>query len=158
MRAFVTCVFIAATLAGCSSGDRHERTEDRQAQRPSDADAEAYMRKAEADWAALPPKEQPALLGRILADDFVAVGTKGAVRNKAEQIEADLNAPPAPPAMLDYVRYRHFGDTVLAQGQETSPAGKDQSATTLVWTDVWMFRNGKWQIVAAQDTVLQPKK
>lgn len=156
MRAIVAAMGIVTALAACSgsqSSNQASRT-----QRPSETESEAYMRKAEADWAALPPKEQPALLRRILADDFVGVGTKGAVRNKQEQIDADLRAPPAAPAKLDYVRYRHFGDTVLAQGQETAPGTAGDPATTLVWTDVWMLRNGRWQIVAAQDTVRQLKK
>lgn len=28
----------------------------------------------------------------------------------------------------------------------------------LIWTDVWMWRDGKWQIVASQDSEVPEKK
>jgi hypothetical protein len=59
---------------------------------------------------------------------------------------------------LDYVHYRHFGDTVLAQGQESLQRGDGKPGLSLIWTDVWMWRNGKWQVVASQDSVLPNKR
>jgi hypothetical protein len=115
------------------------------------------MRRAETKWAVAPLRERAALLRRILADDYVGVGAKGTVRNKEETIVADSAMPsnPGESAKLDYVHYGHFGDTVLAQGQETTSS--TGALRKIVWTDVWMFRNGKWQIVASQETVLQSK-
>ena len=58
---------------------------------------------------------------------------------------------------LEYVNYRHFGDTVLAQGQESVQRKDGKPDLRLIWTDVWLWRNGKWQIVASQDSVLLKK-
>ena len=132
------------------------------AQRPSDAETEAYMRKAEEDWAALATKKDPALLERILADDYVGVNSDNAVRDKAKMIalESDEdNSAKFASTKLDYAHYRHFGDTVIAQGGESlkwREAGKPD--LSLIWTDVWMWRDGKWQVVASQDSVLPGKK
>ena len=157
MRSVIASIAVAAGLAACSSHTgAPSQTQSKQAQRPSDAETEAYMREAETEWTVAPLSQRPALLKRILADDYVGVGTKGAVRNKDQTIAADSSMPsnPGESAKLDYVHYRHFGDTVLDQGQETtSSSGKSRK---IVWTDVWMFRNGRWQIVSSQDTVLQP--
>jgi hypothetical protein len=127
-------------------------------QRPSDADSEAYMRKAEEDWAALAVKPIPGLLDRILADDYVAVSSKGDVRDKAQQLKLDAPDPDYKSSKLDYVHYRHFGDTVIAQGQESLQRKDGGPDYGLIWTDVWMWRDGKWQVVASQDSVLPAKK
>ncbi len=42
----------------------------------------------------------------------------------------------------------------MIYGKETSTrTGKDGKTfqRTLIWTDTWLKRNGKWQIIAVQD-------
>lgn len=51
---------------------------------------------------------------------------------------------------LDNVEVRFFGDTAVAHGDETW-VKKDGTTGRYVWTDIWVRRNGEWQIVAAQD-------
>ena len=153
----------ALMLASCApSGTRNAdaNSSGAQAQRPSDAQSEAYMRKAEADWADLAVKNNPGLTERILADDYVGVNSDTVVRNKAKMI-AGANAEPSgqfASSKLDYVHYRHFGDTVLAQGAESLQRKDGGPDLSLIWTDVWMWRGGKWQVVASQDSVLPAKK
>jgi uncharacterized protein DUF4440 len=104
--------------------------------------------------AAFAPQRQPALLNRILADDYVGVSSHGHVHGKAQQIAGDSDPNSAVQAKLDYVHYHRYGDTVVAQGQETVPARGGTPAASKIWIDVWMFRNGKWQIVASADSFL----
>lgn len=157
MRSIIALVAIAGALGACSGDSAASRqTQSIGLQRPSDVESEAYMREAENAWAIAPLSQRIALLKRILAEDYVGVGTKGAVRNKSQTIAADSSMPsnPGKSAKLDYVHYHHFGDTVVSQGEETSSSsGK---ARQIVWIDVWMFRSGKWQVVASQEGVLQP--
>ena len=51
---------------------------------------------------------------------------------------------------------RFFGDSIaIAYGAESAVSkAKDAKETKrcLIWTDTWLKRAGKWQIVAAQDT------
>ena len=162
MKFLVMATAAALALAGCSAQQQPaaENSQSTAAQRPGKAETEAYMRKAEDDWAALTVRRVPGLMERILADDYVGVSSEGDVRDKARQVELG-NAGPSREfvsSKLDYVNYRHFGDTVFAQGQETL-ARKDASRPPLrlIWTDVWMWRDGKWQIVASQDSVLPEK-
>ena len=149
----------AATLGGCSPARQQAQTDKAAAARPSDADSEATMREAEAEWAALAVKAVPGLLERILADDYIGVSSKGDVRTKAQQIAHEAGGPDGTyrSTKLDYVHYRHFGDTVIAQGGETLTAiAAGTPSKSLIWTDVWMWRGGKWQVVASQDSVLPP--
>jgi hypothetical protein len=130
------------------------------AQRPSDAESEAYMRKAEADWAEVAVRPMPGLLERIIADDYVGVNSDNVVRDKGKMIAlaAEPHSGNYVSSKLEYVNYRHFGDTVLAQGQEAVHRKDGKPDLRLIWTDVWMWRDGKWQIVASQDNVLPTKK
>src|SRR5688572_12430914 len=162
MRIIVITAAAAIAVAGCSA--QQPAAENKQAaaaQRPSEAESEAYMRKAEADWADLAVRAIPGLMERIMADDYVGVSSGGDIRDKAKQVEDAKEGPSGEfvSSKLDYVNYRHFGDTVLAQGAETI-VRKDATKPPLrlIWTDVWMWRDGKWQIVASQDSVLPEKK
>lgn len=164
MKSMIVAALAALLLAGCSTqaSDKAEAADSNgvatASARPSDADSEAYMHDAERAWTALAVKPDPDLLNRILADDYVGVSASGTVRDKKAQI-ADENATSGTlyaASKLDYIHYRHFGDTVIAQGAEyftAKPGGTDRH---LAWTDVWMFRDGKWQIVASQTSAIAP--
>jgi hypothetical protein len=164
MKTICTVAAAALALTACSPQGQTNLQETNAtanaagAQRPSDSASEAYMRKAEEDWAALAVRPIPGLLERILADDYVAVSSEGDVRSKAQQIKLDAPDPAFVSSKLDYVNYRHFGDTVIAQGQESLQRKDRKPDLSLIWTDVWMFRKGRWQVVASQDSVLPQKK
>ena len=160
MKAAIIALAGALTLAACSAQPPANKQEATAAQRPSDAESEAYMRKAESDWADLAVRSNPGLTERILADDYVGVNSDTVVRDKAKMVEL-ANAKPSgkfASSKLDYVHYRHFGDTVLAQGGESLQRKDGGPGYSLIWTDVWMWRDGKWQVVASQDSVLPVKK
>jgi hypothetical protein len=44
------------------------------------------------------------------------------------------------------------------QGRESVQRKDGGPDLTLIWTDVWMWRDGKWHIVASQDSVVPEKK
>ena len=148
----------ALALAACSpqGGGNAEGKQAAAAQRPSDKESEAYMWKAEEDWAAQAVRPVPGLMERILADDYSGVSSKGDIRTKADQIkdQAEPLTGTYVSSKLDYVHYRHFGDTVIAQRQESLKRADSKPDLQLIWNDIWMFRDGKWQIVASQDSVL----
>lgn len=62
---------------------------------------------------------------------------------------------------LQKIEIRLFGDSVaVAYGNESSVSKKKDSTELkhcLAWTDTWLKRNGKWQIVAAQDNAVACK-
>jgi hypothetical protein len=152
---------VALMLAACSSRPAAQQTMAAAATaRPSDPESEAYMRKAEADWADLAVHPRPGVIERILADDYVGVNSDNVVRDKAKMIALAAEKPSGTyvSSTLDYVNYRHFGDTVLAQGGESLQRRDGKPGLSLIWTDVWLWRGGKWQVVASQDSVLPKKK
>ena len=93
------------------------------------------------------------VLERILADDFVGVDIDGSHYSKADAIK-DFRTKPSGfiSNHLNEVETRFYGDAAVAQGNE-SWKKKDGTLGKFVWTDTWIKRNGKWQIVAAEDLV-----
>ena len=126
-------------------------------QRPSPQETESYIRKAAEEWAAVGVTGDPAPLQRILADDYVGVASSGEVRDKKEALAKNAGVAPFSASKVDYVNFRHFGDTVIAQGAETLKWRDGKPDLRLIWTDTWMFRNGRWQVVASQDSVRSPE-
>jgi Domain of unknown function (DUF4440) len=57
---------------------------------------------------------------------------------------------------LNEVNVRFYGNTAIAQGSETwqKPSGE---RGRFVWTDTWIRRSGRWQIVAAEDLIAPEK-
>jgi len=81
-----------------------------------------------------------------------------------EKMWAEANCSPQPE--LNVVFADEFQGTAqetvaIAYGNESSiRKGKDgkEYLRCLVWTDTWLKRDGKWQIIAAQDAVVKCPK
>ena len=113
----------------------------------------AYIRQAESDWAESVASNAVDVLERILSDDFVGVDIDGSHYSKASAIK-DYRSGPSSYVFdhLDDVEIRFYANAAVAQGSE-SWKKKDGTAGRFVWTDTWIKRAGKWQIVAAEDLV-----
>jgi ketosteroid isomerase-like protein len=123
------------------------------AQDTDQAKAERYIKEGESQWAEADSKGDTTAVERILADDFVGVAPDGTFYDKAEEIkntrEDNGNT------LFNHaneIKVRFFGDTAVAQGSETweRRVGEPKKGS-YIWTDTWVKRNGKWQIVAAED-------
>lgn len=121
--------------------------------------AERYIRDSERQWAESVASGDSSVVARILADDFVGVDPKGRQYTKAQMV-ADTRTAPQYFASnhLNDVRVRFYGSMAVAQGSESWVRRKGEPKHgRFVWTDTWLVRNGKWQIVAAEDlTVAEP--
>lgn len=129
----------------------------RAAQPPKDvrdhAQVERYIRACEAEWAAMNVNHDTAPLRTFLADDYRGVSSRNGVVDKAAQL-----VPPTRSDIVsdtvDYVNLRYASpEVIIAQGGETAVA-RDGKRSSLIWTDVWMLRAGRWQIVASHDSRL----
>jgi ketosteroid isomerase-like protein len=118
----------------------------------------AYIRQSESAWAESVVTNDAAVLDRILADDFVGVEIDGSHYTKQDAIKEYRTSPSTFVSNhLNDVEIRFFGDTAVAEGNE-SWKKKDGTVGKFVWADTWIRRNGKWQIVAAEDLVPPPPK
>lgn len=115
--------------------------------------AEAEIRETERAWAQVAVTGDPTIIDRIFADDFLGVSPDGVQYSKREFIE-DTKANPLgfTSNELHEIKFRFFGNGAVAQGDETFTR-KSGEQGRFVWTDVLVRRDGRWQIVAAQDVV-----
>jgi hypothetical protein len=118
----------------------------------------ALLMELERQWAETPSSQKIPVLERIFADDFLGTDPAGRRYTKAQRIEhLREHTVDGPPNHLDEVRVRFFGENMaVLYGTESSTRrtsdGRDERRV-LVWTDTWLRRNGRWQIVAAHDLV-----
>jgi hypothetical protein len=125
------------------------------AQTPDVRAAERYITDNERQWAASVATGDTSTSERILADDFLGIDPDGNLYNKAKQIADIRNSPKTYVSnRLNEVKLRFFGNAAVAQGSETweRRTGTPKRGR-FVWTDTWILRNGKWQIVAAEDLI-----
>lgn len=125
----------------------------------STQDAESYIKSSEQKWAEASMKRDTATVERILADDFVGLDPRGTFFRKAEELASvSKNEGEYVSAKGNEVEVRFYGDTAVARGSE-SWEKRNGERGRYVWTDTWIRRNGKWQIVAAVDVeVPEPAK
>ena len=125
----------------------------------NDADAK-LMIEVERKWAVddcVPTN----VVDEYVADDFVGTSPAGPIYTKADMLKEHSAPGAARDCKLLSAKVRYFGPTVaVIYGSETAihkVADGKEIKRTLIWTDTWMKRNGKWQIIAVQDMV-DPRK
>jgi hypothetical protein len=92
----------------------------------------------------------------LLADDFKGTAPKGGRYLKPSgEPPNDPNTKWSTECRLDEAEVRFFGiDVAVVYGAESKTVALADGKTErrcLVWTDTWLRRNGKWQIIAVQD-------
>jgi ketosteroid isomerase-like protein len=116
-------------------------------------EAERYIVESERQWAESVASGDTTVVQRILADDFIGVDPKGRQYDKSGMISDTRNAPKYFVSNhLNNVKVRFYGDTAIAQGDESWQRHSGERGR-FVWTDTWIWRNGRWQIVAAEDLI-----
>jgi hypothetical protein len=122
---------------------------------PEDATAK-FIIDAERQWAEADCTHS-SIAAEILAEDFQGTSPAGRRYSKPEEVAnlQDRSKTARDCRLLD-ARVRFFGENLaMVYGSESSVGktkdGSEQSRC-LIWTDTWLKRNGKWQIIAAQDT------
>ncbi len=120
-------------------------------------ETERYILESERQWAESVATGDTSAIERILADDFIGVDPKGRLYTKQQMIDETHNAPKYFVSnRLNDVKVRFYGNTAVAQGSETWEK-RSSDRGRFVWTDTWLQRKGRWQIVAAEDLIAPEK-
>ncbi len=85
-----------------------------------------------------------------LSDDFVCTLADGRRIDKGEFLQRNAQGPGVTDVTYDQIDVRPLGDTALVQG--VTHYIRNGSPGSTRYTDVWHFRDGRWQAVAAQLT------
>jgi ketosteroid isomerase-like protein len=120
-------------------------------------ETERYILDSERQWAESVATGDTSAIERILADDFIGVDPKGHLYTKQQMIDETRNAPKYFVSnRLHDVKVRFYGKLAIAQGSETWEKRSGERGR-FVWTDTWLRRNARWQIVAAEDLIAPEK-
>jgi len=124
---------------------------------PADDGATAkWMIKQEGTWANMACGGKWIALD-VFADDFQGTSPNGGHYGKPKSVPAnDPNTKWSTDCRLDKAEVHFFStDVAVVYGTESKtiplPDSKHERRC-LVWTDTWLKRNGKWQLIAVQDS------
>jgi hypothetical protein len=140
--AFVAAAVVVASPAGaaCIARGKHD---------PASLKAICDF---EAAWGQSFVTADPSAARSMLADDFVGIDTKGKPYRKVDELTDIARPAHLASDQLNDVTVRFYDNAAVAQGSE-SWIGKNGRKGRFVWTDVWVKRNHKWQVVAAEDLI-----
>jgi ketosteroid isomerase-like protein len=118
---------------------------------------ELELLKLERAWLDAYQKRDVAAMERIESDDFTITHANGRVITKAQEI-ANLKRPGPSDSSMSFstedTKVRVYGDTAVLTGIVIMK-GKDFSERSR-YTDVYVKRNGQWQVVASHLSNLSP--
>ena len=118
--------------------------------------ASEAVQKLERAWLDAYEQHDEKAMDAIVADDFTITFPNGSMQTKA-QILVSINKPrsaggPAMKFHTEDVMARVYSDTVILTGRvvtEYQRDGKTTSKEQLRYTDTYVKRNGRWQVVAS---------
>jgi len=143
---------LALALLSCAAGIVFASSRDRSSN--SSSAAQQAVTQLEQRW--LQNEYDPATLNSILADDFVHVLPSGFI-SKQQHI-AFVQTHPQQKLLkrhFEQLRVRVYGNVAIANGivaEMPVKTAKDGPALKAFFTNVFAFRNGRWQAVNAQET------
>jgi len=124
-----------------------------QAAEPSPSD-EQQLKKIEQDWADAYVKRDPAVMQRIVADDFSFVGPDGSMVKKDEYIKSITGDTTFTSFKMDALNVRVYGDAAVVSGIASISAktkGEDENGR-YSFTDVFVKQKGEWKAVSGHVT------
>lgn len=146
--AFVVLVAVATSPGLGQTTDKQKKP------KAGKTDVEQVLMQIEREGNEATAKKDGATLGKFLADDWVYQGP-GGTQTKAETLAALTSEDQKfDSIILGDMKVRVFGNTAVVTGSEdekSSYKGQDTSGHYL-WTDVFVRRQGRWQLVASQAT------
>ena len=121
---------------------------------------EQTLRQIERERGEAIKNKDKAWFERNLADGYIAVNSRGKSFSKAEDIADNLsNTDTMTSDELSDMRVRVYGDTAVVTGR-LRLIGKDKTGAfnrNFVFTDTFINRDGRWQVISSQSTLVTPE-
>ena len=147
MKSIMSCLKLMVIIAmlttlGAAQGAAKGTATDRQ-----------QILQLERDWTQSFVTMDVAANQRIVADDFLGTEPDGKRIEKSDLIAEVKTGEALLSNHLneDDVTIRFYGQTAIVNGSETWKRKSDGKTGRWIWTDVFVKRAGKWQVVASQD-------
>jgi len=141
----ITCALLLSVPAGSQSAPA--------ATEVSQSQDVKMLKQLEQDWLDSYREGNADKMSKILADDFIGRWGDGSTQTKVEQLKAIRTGEEKHSSNhLDECNVRLYGDTAVVTGLQSEQSvleGRDGSGT-YSYTDVFVKRGGRWQIVASE--------
>ena len=110
---------------------------------------------AERHWVAAIEHRDAAALGCLLGDSFTDINWQSKLVTRAQMLDG-FAAKPKVTLTLDQLATDIAGDMAVVRGRnrQTGPDGKPAGAVR--FTDIFVYRDGAWRALRAQETVIAP--
>ena len=122
---------------------------------------ESKLKSMEDSWAAaqLQKDRGVSAVTGMLASDYAGVGSKGEIRNKAQQIEhMRSDTDTYTESKNDTIKVHVYAPNLATVCGTSTEKGKDKDgkefSRSYAWVDTWMDRNGQWQCIASSGTAI----
>jgi ketosteroid isomerase-like protein len=120
---------------------------------------QAVLKASQAlDEASLMKKDR-ATMERLYAEDYMYTHSNGTVLNKTQEIAESMSPDQAWTAhKSDDLKVRIYGNVAIVTGLSTlTGSSKAYVSGPRRYTEVWVRRNGRWQMVGGQSTLVPAK-
>jgi hypothetical protein len=131
---------VASFAAGCPTNQ------------PKDGSALVQL---EQNWAEALARHDADAVGCILADEFQDVDPEGQLHNRAETLAAIPHRKPGT-NQLSELTPQVYGDFGYIRGLATLVDAGGNTRARVRFTDVYIYRDGRWLAVAGQESLLPP--
>lgn len=108
----------------------------------------------EQTWASALEKEDAATLGCLLAEEFQDVDPQGNIFDRATTLAKAADDHRPLHNELRELSPHVYGDFGYIRGLATATDAQGKVMARVRFTDVYVYRDGRWQAVAAQESML----
>ena len=135
---FVVSISLAAHAAGCPK---------------TQPKTEAALVNLENTWADALSRNDSDAVGCLLADEFEDADVDGSLKSRAETL---AHIPQRKPGtnQLSEMRAHVDGNSGFTRGLATLVDASGKVIARVRFTDVWTYRDGRWQALAGQESLL----
>ena len=118
---------------------------------------EAALIELEQNWASALNRKDAATVACLLADEFEDADVDGSLHTRSQTLEHILNRKPGV-NHLSEMRAHVEGNSGFTRGLATLVDASGKVVARVRFTDVFTYRDGRWQAIAGQESLLAEAK
>ena len=111
------------------------------------------LNQIEKEWAKALEQKDAESLGCILAEEFQDVDPKGSISDRATTLAKAADHRPSHNELTE-LSPRVYGDFGYIRGLATATDAQGKLLGRVRFTDIYVYRDGRWQAVAAHESML----
>lgn len=151
--ATVLTLFAVPLALGQTSGKRSSQNMNQS------SSVEQDLRKLEQEWNGAEVSKDRKFFERTLAPNFIHTGRRGMVRNKQQFMELIMEPGDGTEIIsMDEVKVYVYGDAAVLNGRNTAKDRNNNVTSQWRFTDVFVRRSGRWQVVASHSSGIEQER